>query len=65
MNLSHWWHSTFRGPSLAELAARELNSAGHALLEAQTAQEWAASVIAYNQARIKRLREFLSDSEAP
>ena len=65
MNLLQFWYSFFRGASLAELAARELAEAERALLEAHTGQEYAASVIAYNKARIKRLREFLVDIGEP
>ena len=54
----------FRKPALAEVAARELEQAQHSLLEAQTAQEYAASVISYNEARIKRLKAFLRTQEA-
>ena len=49
------------GPSAEELAARELAQARRALLEAQTAEEFARSQVAYNQARIARLRAYLAD----
>jgi hypothetical protein len=45
--------------SISKLAEQELASAELALLTAQTGQEWAAANISYNQARIKRLKEFL------
>ena len=50
----------FRRPTPAELAARELADAELLLLSANTAKEYADSVIAYNVARIARLRDYLS-----
>ena len=49
------------GPSAEELAARELAQARRALLEAQTAEEYARSQVIYNQQRIARLRAYLAD----
>ena len=46
-------------PTAGEVAAQELAEAEIALLEAQTAEEWARSVVAYNTARITRLRKHL------
>lgn len=46
--------------SPVERAAAELNQAELSLLEAQSGVEYAQSVVVYNQARIKRLRAFLS-----
>lgn len=51
------------GPTPDELAARELAQARRALLEAQTAQEYARSMVTYNQQRIARLRAYLADHE--
>jgi hypothetical protein len=45
----------------AEMAAKELADAELAVLEARTAQEYATSVITYNETRITRLRDFLSN----
>jgi len=42
----------------AELAEAELNR-----LRAHTAVEYATSVVAYEDARIKRLRKFLAEQE--
>ena len=50
----------FRRPTPAELAAKELADAELTLLSANTAKEYADSVIAYNMARIARLREYLA-----
>lgn len=49
------------GPSPEELAARELDAAKRALLQAQSAEEFARSQVIYNQQRISRLRAYLAD----
>jgi len=54
----------FRRITPAEVAARELAEAELSMLQAQTAREYAESVISYNDARIKRLRKFLATLEA-
>lgn len=51
------------GPSPDELAARELDAAKRAPLQAQSAQEYARSMVIYNQQRIQRLRAYLADQE--
>jgi hypothetical protein len=53
----------FRKITPAEVAAKELAHAELSMLEAQTAKEYAESVMAYNDARIKRLRKFLAGLE--
>jgi hypothetical protein len=53
----------FRRLTPAEKAATELAAAELNRLEAQTAVEYAASVVSYEDTRIKRLRKFLADSE--
>ena len=53
----------FRRLTPAEVAAKELAEAELAVLEARTAQEYAASIINYNETRIKRLRAFLAKLE--
>ena len=53
----------FRRLTPAEVAAKELADAELSVLEARTAQEYAASIINYNETRIKRLRTFLSKLE--
>ncbi len=53
----------FRRMTPAERAATELADAELSRLEAQTAMEYAASVVGYQDTRIKRLRKFLSDLE--
>ena len=51
---------TFGKLSPLEVASRELASAELEKLAAQTAQEYAASIVAYNTARIDRLRKFIA-----
>jgi hypothetical protein len=53
----------FRRITPAEVAAKELACAELEMLEAQTAREFADSVISYNDCRIKRLRKFLAGLE--
>lgn len=53
----------FKPPPVEVLAARELNEARKALLSAQTAAEYADSMIAYHTARIERLMAFLKDTK--
>ena len=53
----------FRRITPAEVAARELAEAELSMLQAQTAREYAESVMIYNQARITRLRKYLATLE--
>jgi len=46
-----------------EMAAAELADAELHRLVAQSAVEYASSVVSYEDARIKRLRKFLADAE--
>jgi hypothetical protein len=59
MKLSSKLFSMFQKPSPKELAAQELLTAQHALLEALTGVEWARSMVAYNETRIERLQAYL------
>lgn len=49
----------FRTPSAELLAQRELDDAKRQLLQAQAAQEYAAAMVQYHQARISRLNRIL------
>lgn len=50
----------------AEVASGELAQAELARLEAQTAQEYSAAMVGYQDARIKRLKAFLrTQGDAP
>lgn len=57
----------FKPLNLKARAALELQDAERAKLDAETARDWAFSVIQYNEARITRLREYLKsdDGEPP
>ena len=59
MNIKLAWNSVFGRVDPAALAAWELHEADLKLLEAQSAQEYAAAIVIYNEARIKRLRAYL------
>ena len=50
----------FTRPSAEQSMLVELENAEHALLEAETGVEYASSMVAYNKARIKRLRTSLN-----
>lgn len=49
----------FRQPTPLEMITKELALANLAKLEAETAVDYAKSVVAYNDARIKRLETHL------
>ena len=49
----------YRKPTPLEMAAQELVEAEHAKLAAQSAAEYAASIVVYNDKRINRLRAYI------
>ena len=55
----NWLLKLFRRASPLEMATQELFEAEIALLKAHTGLEWAEASVAYNTARIQRLREFI------
>lgn len=55
--------AVFRKPTPTEVATRELVEAQLAKLQAQTAVDYSTAIAAYNEARAKRLREFLTQGE--
>ena len=59
MNLWQRIKSLYVPPAPEALAAQEFEHARRALLEAQSAREYADSVCKYNEARIERLRLYL------
>jgi hypothetical protein len=63
MSMMQLFKAAFRRLTPAEKAATELAAAELSRLEAQTAVEYAASVVSYEDTRIKRLRKFLADHE--
>lgn len=54
----------FSRPTATKIAEEELRNAEQALLEAQTAMEYATALVSYNQSRVARLRDFIKDSNA-
>ena len=54
---------TFRKPSAASIAQRELEEAQRQLLSAQSAAEYAAQMSVYHAARIKRLTTYIKNQE--
>jgi uncharacterized protein YutE (UPF0331/DUF86 family) len=50
-----WLKNFFRQPTRLEMVTKELAVAHIAKLEAETAVDYATSVVAYNDARIARL----------
>ena len=63
MNFLNWIRQLYTPATCEELMARELDSARRDLLLAETAQDYAESVVIYNNQRIERLglrgKEFL------
>ena len=53
-------HQIFRRRTLLEIASAELAEADLALLQAQSAREYAEAMATYQTARIKRLRGYIS-----
>ena len=53
----------FKKPTPLEVAQRELVEAEHAKLAAQSAAEYAESMVRYNQQRITRLMIFIKHAE--
>ena len=54
----------FKKPTPLEVAQRELVEAEHAKLAAQSAAEYAASIVRYNEQRIVRLTNFIERTES-
>ena len=61
----NWLKRLFAGPTLLQVATRELADAEHKLLEAHTGIEWAQASVNYNQARITRLRAYINQDTLP
>lgn len=63
MSMMYEMKKLFRRLSATEVAASELTEAELNRLKAQTAVEYATSVVSYEDARIKRLRKYLTEQE--
>jgi hypothetical protein len=57
--LVHWMKNAYTTPSPEALAYRELDDCKRKLLEAQTAREYADSMVKFREAQIKRLTSYL------
>ena len=57
--LFHWAKNAYSAPSPEALAYRELDDCKRKLLEAQTAREYADSMVKFREAQIKRLTTYL------
>lgn len=53
----------FRKPTALQLMTEELADAQRSLLQALSGQEWATSQVAYNKARVARLKADLALTE--
>lgn len=57
-----WLKQVYGTPTAESIALRELEAAKRALLEAQTAKEYAESMVKYHDTRIRRLTTYLRDA---
>ena len=57
-----WLKQIYGTPSAEAIALRELEMAKRSLLEAQSAKEYAESMVKYHDARIRRLTTYLHDA---
>ena len=57
-----WLKQIYDTPSAEVIALRELEAAKRSLLEAQSAKEYAESMVKYHDARIRRLTTYLRDA---
>jgi len=60
--LFHWAKNAYITPSPEALAYRELDDCKRKLLEAQTAREYADSMVKFREAQIKRLTAYLHNA---
>ena len=61
MNFLNWVIQLYTPATCEELMARELDTARRDLLLAETAQDYAESMVLYNNQRIQRLTEALKE----
>lgn len=59
-NFVEWFKNLYATPSAEQIALRELETAKRSLLEAQSAREYADSMVKYHDARIARLTKYLT-----
>jgi len=56
--------NSFRLPTADIMAVRELEEAKRSLLQMQSAQDYAKSMCAYHQDRVKRLTAYITKEQA-
>jgi hypothetical protein len=61
MNFINWIKRMYTPATCEELMVRELDTARRDLLLAETAQDYAESMVLYNNQRIQRLTEALKE----
>jgi hypothetical protein len=61
MNFINWIRHLYTPATCEELMARELDAARRDLLIAETAKDYAESMVLYNDQRIERLTEALKE----
>jgi hypothetical protein len=61
MNFINWLKKLYVPATCEELMARELDAARRDLLIAETAKDYAESMVLYNNQRIERLTEALKE----
>ena len=61
MNFINWIRQIYTPATCEELMARELDAARRDLLIAETAKDYAESMVLYNDKRIERLTEALKE----
>ena len=61
MNIINWIRHLYTPATCEELMARELDSARRDLLLAETARDYAESMVLYNKQRIERLTTALKE----
>ena len=61
MNFLNWIKRMYTPATCEELMVRELDTARRDLLLAETAQDYAESMVLYNNQRIQRLTEALKE----
>jgi hypothetical protein len=64
MNLTARFKEAFRMLTPLEMATNELAEAQRSELEAQSAAEYAQSIVTYNRQRIARLKAYISKETA-
>ena len=61
MKITKYLKDLFAAPSSEVIALKELEAAKCCLLEAHTGREFAASMVSYHEARIRRLTTYLHE----